>query len=90
MLETIVSKVEPTSSVYLINIIISYLSVVSRWFGDLLTITTKRIDLHCIGYSNPWEITNEIFVIKRTDDQVPTFETIGSNEEIIYISSIYI
>ena len=33
-----------------------------------------------IGYLNPWEITDKIFIIKKNDDGGQTFETIASRK----------
>ena len=38
--------------------------------------TTKLIYLNSIGYLNLWETIDKIFLIKKTDDEGQTFETI--------------
>ena len=43
-------------------------------------IYNKPIYLYPIGYLNPWEITDKIFIIKKIDDQGPTLETMDSNK----------
>ena len=48
--------------------------------NDQLTITTKRIYLHPIGYFNPIEINESIYLIKKTHDAGQTFETIVGNK----------
>ena len=41
---------------------------------DQLTITTKIIYLHPIGYFNQWKITDKIFLIKKRDEKCQTLE----------------
>ena len=51
----------------------------NRLLWDEFAITTKGIYLYTIGRLNPWEITDKIFMIKKTDDEGQIFETIVSN-----------
>ena len=41
-----------------------------------------------IEWFNPWETTGRVFLIKKTNDEGRTFETIVSNKWIIYIHNI--
>ena len=52
----------------------------NRLLCEQLAIMTKRICLHPIEYLNPGELTDKIFLIKNTDDDGQTFETIVSNK----------
>ena len=47
-----------------------------QWTVD--SITTKRLFLNPIGYLKPWEITDKIFIITKTDDDGQTFENIST------------
>ena len=46
----------------------------------LVCYTIKIICLYPIGYLNRWEIIDEIFLFKKTDDEGQTLETIFSNK----------
>ena len=42
-------------------------------------------NLNSIENLNPWEIKDDIFLIKKTDDESQTFEIIVSNKLILYL-----
>ena len=48
--------------------------------SELVTLQTIICRKHSIRYLNPREITDKIFIIKKTDDEDITFETIVSNK----------
>ena len=51
-------------------------------------IITKRIYLHPLGYLNPREITDRIFLTEKTDDEGQTFETSPYQINYLYIDTI--
>ena len=49
-------------------------------YNSLVINKTNLSIIHRIGYLSPWEITNKIFIIKNTDNEDQTFETIDSKK----------
>ena len=49
------------------------------------SVTKKPPRFTYIRYLNQWEITDKLFVIKKTGDEGYTFETIISTKKIIYM-----
>ena len=40
----------------------------------------KLFKYNYLKYLNPWEITDQMFIIKNTDDKGQTLETVVSNK----------